>query len=414
MEKWKKIITVLCCIMILSGCSMIKAKNKEEEVSSKTPLASNISDKFKTKDTPEKENSLISPLNLNTEKDIRAYLIGEWIYDQEYITDTACKISIDKNLKIDLSFYDRYSNEPKGDYTGKIEFDWVYANPNEAPDLFSIRLTDPNNFGGKFFFKHRTIYDEKRVMSWFIEGAEKSIFNLLAPEEFQDAGPGYVPEDIMFEKVTGEKSKLRPHKNEEFHAIFWGKGPEGESLWLDDARWTPPEEDDFTSVYPREMTFYENDVPESVLYNIVPQEMEDILKDAFFPGEVYLVQTDEKGSVVSITRVENEGCSEEGWDEGWYEDGDGETDLDFEKEMLIFDIIENDVEEITGYLKLGMTIMITGGTMLLGDEPYYLVELGTNHEEHFVGEIFYAVSTDTREVYRYDVLNDLWELVSTG
>ena len=150
MEKWK-IITVLCLHYDFERLQHDQSQNKEEEVSSKTLLASNISDKFKTKDTPEKENSLISPLNLNTEKDIRAYLIGEWIYDQEYTTDTACKISIDKNLKIDLSFYDRYSNEPKGDYTGKIEFDWVYANPNEAPDLFSIRLTDPNNFGGKFF-----------------------------------------------------------------------------------------------------------------------------------------------------------------------------------------------------------------------------------------------------------------------
>lgn len=55
-----------------------------------------------------------------------------------------------------------------------------------------------------------------------------------------------------------------------------------------------------------------------------------------------------------------------------------------------------------------MDILYTEETIILDDEECYLVTLGTNHEEHFVREIFYAVNTFTQQVYRYDVLTDTW------
>lgn len=401
---------------------MVKGKNKDEEVSSTSPLTSKLAEKLKTKDTPQEESVTlerkmpISISDLNTEKGIREYLIGEWVYDQDYGSDIICKMHIDVDLKVGLSFYNAYTNQDKGDYTGEIKLDWVHADPNGAPDLLSIKLKDTEDSGGEFFFKHRTTYDEKHVMSWFFLGNENCVFNLLGAQGYEDAGPEYVPRDIMFEKVSGEKSSLSPRKNDEFYAVYWGMGSQGKSLWLDDARWTPEEEGEVSWVYPREMTCYENDVPESILYNIAPHEMGDILGDDLFPGQIYFVQTDEDGNVIHFIGAERKRFLEQDWDEEWVEEwsqeGDGETDLDSEKETLIIDIIENDVEEVAAYLKAGMSIMITGGTMMLDDEAYYLVELGTDHKEHFVTEIFYAVNIITRQVYRYDVLDDRWELVT--
>ncbi|HHX62576.1 MAG TPA: hypothetical protein GX707_17965, partial [Epulopiscium sp.] len=65
---------------------------------------------------------------------IREYLIGEWVYDQDYGSDIICKMYIDEDLKVGLSFYNAYTNQAKGDYTGKIKLDWVHADPNGAPD----------------------------------------------------------------------------------------------------------------------------------------------------------------------------------------------------------------------------------------------------------------------------------------
>ncbi|NLB82649.1 MAG: hypothetical protein GX791_00220 [Synergistaceae bacterium] len=81
---------------------------------------------------------------------------------------------------------------------------------------------------------------------------------------------------------------------------------------------------------------------------------------------------------------------------------------------MIYEIVENDVEEIREYLNAGMAILFTGETAVIEDEECYLVMLGTNHEDHFVREIIYAVNTVTRQVYRFDVLNDTWEPVAMG
>ncbi|GAB1399018.1 hypothetical protein MASR1M66_04700 [Aminivibrio sp.] len=51
---------------------------------------------------------------------------------------------------------------------------------------------------------------------------------------------------------------------------------------------------------------------------------------------------------------------------------------------------------------------------MIEDEECYLVIFGTNHEDNFVREVMYAVNTATRQVYRFDVLNDAWEPVPMG
>lgn len=74
----------------------------------------------------------------------------------------------------------------------------------------------------------------------------------------------------------------------------------------------------------------------------------------------------------------------------------------------IFNITES-IYEIQEHLDTGMSILFTGETTIIDGEKYYEIALGTNHEEIFVREIYYAVNITTGQVYKYDILNDLWE-----
>ncbi|HHX62566.1 MAG TPA: hypothetical protein GX707_17915 [Epulopiscium sp.] len=306
----KGLLTILVYIVILSGCSN-KTKNMDIEVSTNIPVVSKIPDDYQKENIPQEENILVSVPNLNPEKGIREYLVGEWIYDNEYGSDVACTMLIDEDLSVNLSFHNTYTNEPKGQFNGEIKLDRAHVNPNEAPDLLYVNLIDTDDSGGVFLFKHRTSYAGKYVMSWFFIGSENCVFNILGAQGYEYAGPEYVPNDIMFEKVNGEITQLSPRKNNEFYAVFWGKGVQDGSLWLDDVEWTPPEEDEFSSVYPYEMTLYENDVPESVLYNIAPEEIRDILGDDLFPGQVYFVETNEHGKIKHFISAERKKFLEE-------------------------------------------------------------------------------------------------------
>ena len=378
--KRKGLLAVFICMVILGGCGGPKDTNESTGASSDTPSVAETTNNLQA----------ISVPDLGTEQGIREYLSGEWVFNQGYVSDITCKMLIGEDLKIDLSFQD-IDGKSKGDYTGQITLDRAYATAKEVPDLISIELTGTEDIGGNFLFRHRTVYDGKRVMSWFFAGMDSCIFDILGPENSES-----VPDEIIFEKATGEASKLSPRKNAEFYAVFWAKGVKGKKLWLDDVRWTPPAEDDFATLYPRQMTLYENDSPESVLYDIVADEVSEILGDDLFPGTVYFVKTDQLGKVTQFIDAE--------YKEYMTKSSDGS--LDPQTQALIFDIVKNEIKE---YLDMGMAVLLTGETTELDGEDCYDVAVGTNHDEHFVREMHYAVNISTRQVYRYDVIMDKWE-----
>lgn len=383
----KGLLAVIICIIILTGCNNSKFGNKDKTVDSHSP---SVSGDFKNH---QKEDKAISPIKLDDEESIKEYLIGEWIYDYYYRGDVICKMNIDKDLNIHLSFENSYSDQPKGDYLGKITLDRLYADTDQAPDLISIELIDTEEPGGDFLFQHRTIYDQKRVMAWFFAGNGNSVFDILDfTGDFTST-----PEEIIFEKTTGEKSKEKSRENDEFYAVYWGMGSDKKSIWLDDVWWTPSEYDDSDPTYMSNMTRYQTDIAESVLYNIDPKEISEILGDDLTEGQVYYVQTDAKGNINYFMSADRK---------KWIE----ENDANYEMDSFVVQIIEN-LEEVEEYMSLGMTIEFDGSTFMIEGEEYYEVALGTQHEEYFVREIHYAVNTLTHEVYRYDVLNDIWEPV---
>lgn len=363
------LIAVVICSLVLSGCGA----PKEEIIAKYTP-------------------------DLTTEAGIMEYLVGDWHYFNEYSSQVLCDMTIDEDLKVHLLFHDIYGGENRGEYTGQIKLDRAYTGSDEAQDLIVIELEGTEEPGGDFFFLHRTLFDGQFAMSWFYAGNGNCVFDVLGPKI---EGYAQAPDEIVFQKETTEKTQLTPIKNGDFHAVFWGVGEDWESIWIDDVTWTPTQEDDFATPYPWRMTYYENDVKESVLYTIAPEMIVEILGDDLFPGTVYLVETNENGEITSCTYGEYEEYTE-----AYLEDY-----ADPETEAAVFNVIYSDVKEIEEYMNQGMAAMVTNETVLLDNGMCSIMVLGTNSEDQFVRELYYAINTETHKAYRYDVLTDEWSII---
>lgn len=348
--------------------------------------------------------SPIPPPDLSSEAGIIEYLVGEWVYDYYDRGDVVCTMNIDEDLNVRLFFENTYSELPSGEYKGKIHLERVYAESNEAPDNIRIELVDSDEYGGDFFFLHRTIYDDKRVMSWFFSafGNYDSVFSVLdVVEDIRTS-----PNEMTFEKQTGEKSQGDLRLDDNFYAVYWGMGEDNSSIWLDDVLWIPAEEGEYAPLYPRAMTSYENDVLKSALYSIDPNEISEVLGEDLFKGGVYFVRVDENGNIIELIDAEryqflNE--SELAYD-----------DLLNPQIALDIEVYMSQLYEIQEYLNSGMEILVTGESVLIDGERCYYVFLGTDHEESFVREIIYAVNPSTWQVYLFDVLNDKWESLGVG
>lgn len=397
MKKAIGLLAVLIGIMILTACNNSDSENKNSEVKIIDLPAVEVSENLK-----EEAEAELSPLDLTSEEGIREYLAGEWFCQIEYMSNIVVNMKIYQDLDVELSFKDSFTEESKGDYKGKIIFDRVYANPDEAPDIISIELDDSKYPKGDFFFLHRTLYDGKRVMSLFFTGNGKSVFDILIGYDGDDYD--YTIEEVMLEKITGEISTGNARKNDAFYAVFWEHGVLYESIWLDDVDWTPSYEDDIPTKYPRQMEVYENDKYESILYNVNPDKKFEILGDNMFKGTVYYVETDNNGNLIELIDADYKKYLEES----------PEDYIDSEIEDLIFDIIINDIEEVQAYLDDGLSILFTGETTVIDGEECYDVALGRDYEDQFVREIHYAVNINSRQVYRLDIINDVWEIVGAG
>lgn len=420
MKRSIKLLAVIISIVVLTGCNNSKNTDLDtEEKTGKVPLV-------KEAEELAVEETSIFPPDLNSEEGVIEYLVGEWVCNIEYMSNIVVNMNIYENLDVQLSFNDSFKNEAKGEYKGKISFDRVYAKPDEAPDVISIELDDSKYAKGDFFFLHRTIYDEKRLMSLFFTGNGESVFNILLgydnDDDYED--DPYIIEEVMLEKVTGEISEEKPRKNDSFYAVFWGHDVLFESIWLDDVDWTLDEEDDFARdhPYPRPMTEYANDKYESIIYRVNPDKQFEILGDNMFKGSVYYVETDENGHMVELIDAAYKEYLEESEEDyynkddfhsqtGYYFEQGGEGYIYPEFAEFIFGFLK-DIDEVEEYLEAGMSVLFTGETVIIDNEDCHFVFLGTNLEESFVREIHYAVNTNTGQVYYYDILNDRWEYLS--
>lgn len=375
----KRIVAVILCLLLVLSISAC-GKAKEKAVV-KEPLKK-----------PVKQEVIVVPPDLDTEKGVREYLIGEWACEMEYMSNIVANMIIHENLALELYFYDSFTKELVADYQGDIEFKRIYRDEDDAPDMMSLKFNKEPYFECDYYFFHRTIYDGKRAMSLIFAGLENSVFDIFTGDNDLE----YTMGEVVFEKVTGEVTQAEIRKNDAFFGVFWGHGVPYESIWIDDVQWTAREED-YNPNYPVPMLIHENEEPESALYHINPDQNMDILGDDLFKGEVYYVETDEKGNIITLMAADHKRFIDQNADE-YIDDIQG----------AIFSII-NDIDEIKGYLDNGLSVLFTEETNIIDGGQCYMIALGTNHEEVFVQERHYAVNIETRQVFEYKVLEDIWE-----
>ena len=386
MKKIISLLLVLIAILILTGCNNSKPKVIENNKPTTALPVVKEPESTIVKEPP------ISPPDLETEQGVREYLVGDWVCEIEYMSHIVANMTIHENLDLELSFYDSLTNEPVVDYQGDIMFRRLYRNQDDAPDIITLQLNEEPYIECDYYFFHRTIYDGKRAMSLFFAGLENSVFDIF----MGDYGYKYTMGEVVFEKVTGEVTKEKPRKNNEFYAVFWGHGVHYESIWIDDVEWEPRYEG-YNPNYPVPMIVHENEVKESVLYKVDENNKFDFLGDDMFKGNTYYVTTDERGYIVELIGAERKKFLEESSDE--YQ----------EKIRDEISILIEDIDEIQEYLDSGMSLLLTGEIIIIDDWECYEFALGTNHEENFVREIYYAVNLDLGIVYGYNVLDDIWE-----
>ena len=115
------------------------------------------------------------------------------------------------------------------------------------------------------------------------------------------------------------------------------------------------------------MTNYNNDMHESVIYSIAPNEIMDILGEDLTEGIVYYVQTDEQGKIKHFISADEKKWIDEGY-------------ITPEIRAMVMDSLKI-YDEINEYLKMGMDVEFDGESIMLNNEEYYKVALGTKHEE---------------------------------
>ena len=93
------------------------------------------------------------------------------------------------------------------------------------------------------------------------------------------------------------------------------------------------------------------------------------------------------------------------WDE--YDPGcDSELDIRIAREQL------SETDEVSYYLGLGMSLWYTGTEEYIEGRNCPVFVLGTDHEDHFTKENYYAVGDNV--VYYYDAIGDAWLLLGAG
>ena len=93
------------------------------------------------------------------------------------------------------------------------------------------------------------------------------------------------------------------------------------------------------------------------------------------------------------------------WDE--YDPGyDSELDIRIAREQL------SETDEVSYYLGLGMSLWYTGAEEYIEGRNCPVFVLGTDHEDHFTKEHYYAVGDNV--VYYYDPSGDAWLLLGAG
>ena len=103
---------------------------------------------------------------------------------------------------------------------------------------------------------------------------------------------------------------------------------------------------------------------------------------------------------------DEDGMGGYGYNEGGWE----HSAEDYYRDELIRHVLGNVESAAELVNEHGMSVLITGETIELDGRLCHVIVLGTDHAEHFVQEIFYAIY-NLEDIYRYDPVEDVWHLI---
>ena len=386
MNQWVSRLLMVCLVLfLLPGCDTQTWKDPQsgdESGSSSaqsTPSPSPSGEESSLPDGAEEPAS--DPLDFADEEAMRAVLEGEWTYCPPASDIPAAWITFSKDGK----FHVRLKNPQDGamlEETGVYQLDWWEAEREEAPDM--LCLTFPENSGGEisqktssggdYLLSQKTLCDGEIVLGLMQLNNGDTMFSLYFSDMF-----------LVLKRHTGWQPQGEVRKSETFHASAWKVDYEAQTLWLDDVT--------------LDGGYANTGRHEALPYQASPQlDLASLPPHLLVDGGVWTVQTDEIGRIEEI--------------EPYIEENDELAELVGATEEEAMNYLSQ-IYEVQEYLEQGMTMLSEGRIEIIEGENCLIIALGTETEDSFVREFFYAVS-GTGMIYSYDLLEDSWSVVGMG
>ena len=308
------------------------------------------------------------PLDVTDEAGLSEILEGEWSYCPPNSEVPGAYISFSRDGNFHMRVMDP-KNNAIWENVGVYQLERWYAMENEAPDILTLTFTDANgsepaSSAGDYMIIERTLCDGEIILSLLQINNGDSMLSTC----FDDWAP-------ILRRHTNWKPQGEPRKAEAFCASVWKVDHAARQVWLDD-------------IEPgiRNIGRYE-----ALPYQVAPQLDLHSLPDWLMSGgTIWSVRTDAMGRIVEMIPPTHEN-----------EDVLSEEEA---AELL------SEVYEVQQYLALGMTMLFVGERQNINGETCVLIALGTDHEEYFVRELYYAVAP-SGTIYTYDLFTDSWNVV---
>lgn len=96
----------------------------------------------------------------------------------------------------------------------------------------------------------------------------------------------------------------------------------------------------------------------------------------------------------------------------YYDWEEYQSEYDFSLDINIARDLIAQTDEVSYYLGLGMSLWYTGTEEYIEERNCPVFVIGTDHEEYFTKEKYYAAGDNV--VYYYDPLGDAWLLLGAG
>lgn len=421
MKRWTgRLLTVLLVLLLLPGCAALQALEEiqGEDRTDNSPIQDKIdpqlppdgeepsdsgglSDSGDSSDnrdpsSPECPEEMrepgADPLDFADEAALRAVLAGEWIYfaDEDALWAVLAGAGIDclpdsddPSAWITFSEDGAFRMQVKSPLDGTIwedagfcQLERLVVGEDEVPDMMALTLSEtaadgyvdrPLNSAGDFLLWRKTLCDGEVILSLLQVNNGDSTFSVC----FNDWAP-------ILRRYTGWTSQGEIRKGETFCGAAWKVDYETQTVWLDDIT------EGGRNIGRYEALPYQA-APQLDLYSLPDWSLEN--------GAVWMVRTDAMGRIEEMQPYFNDTCEQLTEEEA--------------AELLC------EVYEVQEYLNQGMTMLFDGETEVIDGETCVVIALGTDHEEYFVRELYYAVSP-SGSIYAYDIFTDSWNVAGMG